>query len=182
MTQPAALPSSDTAPASAPAALAATAAASCTAPAPGPLLHDPAAVALVDSCEGVRDLLSGSADKLGLHGGAGCVERLMRRQLNRNLSRAQAEALWQECRAVMAERDDTGTIEEIEACDSGSLDTWPREGLQAALGEVLTGMDWPCNMDTDSVVKEFVNKLGAAFEARGYTRLLSAEQLGLQGG
>lgn len=148
---------------------------------PHNLLHDPAAVALVDSCEGVRELLSGSADKLGLHGGAGCVERLMRRQLNRNLSRAQAEALWQECRAVMAERDDTGTIEEIEACDSGSLDTWPREGLQAALGEVLTGMDWPCNMDTDSVVKEFVNKLEAAFEARGYTTLLSAEQLGLQG-
>lgn len=167
---------------SAPSPLAPALAPAPASPAPADLLHDPAVVALVDSCEGVRELLSGSADKLGLHGGAGCVERLMRRQLNRNLSRAQAEALWQECRAAMAERDDTDTIEEIEACDSGSLDTWPREGLQAALGEVLTGMDWPCNMDTDSVVKEFVNKLEAAFEARGYTRLLSAEQLGLQGG
>lgn len=150
--------------------------------APADLLHDPAAVALVDSREGVRDLLSGSADKLGLHGGAGCVERLMRRQLNRNLSRAQAEALWQECRAVLAARNDMATVKEIEECDSGSLDTWPREGLQDALGLVLAGMGWPCNMDTDSVVKEFVNKLEAAFEARGYTALLSAEQLGLQGG
>lgn len=149
---------------------------------PCDLIHDPAAVALVDSCEGVRDLLSGSADKLGLRGGAGCVERLVRRQLNRNLGRAQAEALWQECRAVLAARNDMATVKEIEECDSGSLDTWPREGLQDALGLVLAGMGWPCNADKDVVLEDFVNKLGAAFEARGYTRLLSAEQLGLQGG
>ena len=167
---------------SAPSPLAPALAPAPASPAPADLLHDPAVVALVDSCEGVRDLLSGSADKLGLHGGAGCVERLLRRQLNRNLGRAQAEALWRECRAVLAARNDMATVKEIEECDSGSLDTWPREGLQDALGLVLAGMGWPCNADKDVVFEDFVNKLGAAFEARGYTRLLSAEQLGLQGG
>lgn len=146
------------------------------------MLHDPEAVARLTTSQDARDLMAMPADKLGLHGGAGCVERLVRRQLNRNLGRAQAEALWQECRAVLAARNDMATVKEIEECDSGSLDTWPREGLQDALGLVLAGMGWPCNMDTDSVVKEFVNKLEAAFEARGYTALLSAEQLGLQGG
>lgn len=111
--------------------------------------------------------------------GAGCVERVLRRVLNRDLTIEQAEKLWTECKAYLVSQKDRSTVREIEAATDGGLDTWPREGLMDAIGHVMAGSPWPANMTGREESEAFFDRLVESSKARGHVRLLGLEELAL---
>lgn len=104
-------------------------------------------------------------------GGTGAIEFLMRTRCNRNMTEAQASALWEECKAQLLRVDLGETVEEVEQSEGGSLDTLPRSDVLSAIANVLTGSDWPINASSDAESDAFINKMGQAFAQRGYTRI-----------
>ena len=108
--------------------------------------------------------------KSTLAGGAGVIEYLMRTRLYRQLTEAQAAALWLDCKAALQRRDLQETVDECDTCRGGSLDTLPRGDVLDVLAQVLTGQDWPLNMTSEAESDRFLGKLKAAFEERAYVR------------
>jgi hypothetical protein len=101
-------------------------------------------------------------------GAAICVTRYMRRSLDLALTNEQATALWAECRAFLLKLGARKMVREIESADEGVLDTYVREFLMDAIGQVLTGMDWPLNMTSQAESNRFVLAIRAAVQSRGY--------------
>jgi hypothetical protein len=101
-------------------------------------------------------------------GGAGVIERLMRRQCCCLLTEVQALALWQEVKAVMLQKGWGSSADEVEASIRGALDTFPRADVLDALALVLTGKRWPLNSAMNGTTRAFIDLLGAAMNQRSY--------------
>ncbi|MBI6883232.1 hypothetical protein [Pseudomonas putida] len=76
--------------------------------------------------------------------GATCVRVAMKSLVETDLSQEQADALWAELKGWLKKRGSQNTVQEVEECVSGNLDTWPRDVLMNALASVMVGGDyWP---------------------------------------
>lgn len=103
-----------------------------------------------------------------LGGGPAVIARLMEKNLSVLLTEEQAAELWLECRAWMQNRGFLDSIAEAEGSTDGTLDTWPRNDVMAAMGIVLTGFYWPLNGTPANRQDAFARALADALHSRNY--------------
>jgi hypothetical protein len=101
-------------------------------------------------------------------GGVGVVEYMMRRNCWRELTEAEATALWQECKAQLVKMRLRSTVRACEQSDDGGLDTLERGDVLDALALLFTNMRWPLNMDGEEGFNKFAEVMGPELRKRGY--------------
>jgi len=96
------------------------------------------------------------------------MAHLLATRLNCTLNKVQAQALWTECQAHLEAQGLPEIILEVEESPDGGLDTYPREYVLDALGEILIGQSWPLNMDGAAHRAAFGEKMASVLVARGF--------------
>lgn len=104
-------------------------------------------------------------------GGAGVIERIMRRQCHRQLTKEQAAALWAECRIPLNSNERREVTQEIEQSLLGALEDFPRDRMLDTLSVVLIGRIWPKASVSKELLIESVTLMGAEFNRRGYAEI-----------
>lgn len=106
----------------------------------------------------------------GLVPGAACINVLMRRHLNVDLTDAQANALWAECRAKLADADLQRTIAAAKASYYGSLSKAFEADLSHMLWKCFMSVPHPRPTDSPDKLLMFQSRLESAITQRGYKK------------
>ena len=113
-----------------------------------------------------------------LSGGPAVMIDLLSSRLNCAPDLTLAQALWTECEAHLRAEDLTDIIEEVQESTDGGLDTYPREYVLDALGQILVGLAWPMNLDGAAYAAAFREKMSSVLTERGF--LLSRSKMPAQ--
>jgi hypothetical protein len=103
-----------------------------------------------------------------LVGGPRVVAALLYTDCNRLLTMEQAQALWQQCRRRLFQRQEI-----VHAAEDGASTTSVRPGaalhaIKWAVARELANLDWPQGLSTFAAFDTFQNRMRIAFVSRGY--------------
>lgn len=107
-----------------------------------------------------------------LHSGIKFIEGIVRLSGRHQMTGAQAQALWLECRVHLVARGLVAIVNACEAAEDADLDRDAQADIRDSLALILTKHPWPLYMDGEAKRKRFSDAVDAELKRRNYERLL----------